>query len=626
MTEEQTNFLEHVPSSSARLLAGPGTGKSFTSVAYLQRLTAADPNLRVGYITFTRAAVAEFAKKIDEGGLAVVPKTMHGFSLGVLLQNRASGIPYPLRILDSWETKNIARPDIAAQLRANGHSDVTPKVVGELERELAAGFESLDQAPLPLAQSSPALVNAYKGVWRAHRAQYGYVLLNELSHHAGQVLADIDEADAGIDLLIVDEYQDLNQAEQKVLKEIARRRIPIIAVGDDDQSIYSWRNAAPDGIRNFLATFTTEHDYPLTVSMRCGGLALEAASNLIELDPGRQRRPRLTPSAIANPTDFHYLKFRSNIGEAKGVARVVAAKIAEGVPPNDIAILVRSSLPAWVHSLRPEFEAAGIPIAEAGDAAAIISRPAVRKAIAMAQILVNPVDAVAWRALLKVTPGIGPSFVGRILATDYPGNFAEKLTSSYIDGFPAGAGSKAASSLMDEISDWLIRTDLEAVELGENGWGEWLIDQVGEENFADEEKVLLRAVGAQIGVGESLSRFLAELEPMAKEIVSGAMAGVRIMTMAQSKGLTLNTVVVMGVEDGNIPAPRGHNDEELRLLYVALTRATHMTVVTYTSRRKGPTARVGRTNVWVPQEQSPFMRDLTGVRLEDGDAFMAPER
>lgn len=623
LTDEQITFLEHSPSENARVLAGPGTGKSFTSVAYLQKITSDNPELRVGYITFTRAATTEFAKKVDEGGLAVLPKTMHGFSLGVLMKHRSSGIPYPLRILDSWETKNIARTDISVMLKSNGYAEATPTLVGELEGEMAAGFESLDQTRLPLTESNPQLVNAYKGVWQSHRSQYGYTLLSELPYHAGQVLEDIDESDLGIDLLIVDEYQDLNQADQKVLTEIATRGIAVVAIGDDDQSIYSWRNAAPDGIRNFLATFNGTHDYPLTVSMRCGGYALEVATNLIELDPERQRKPRLSPSSTANNTEFHYLKFRSNLGEAKGVARIVASRIAAGVAPNDIGILVRSSLPAWIYNLREEFETANIPIGEIGNVDEILGSPASRKAIAMAQLLINPEDSVSWRALLKITPGIGQTFILKILKSEHEGSFASKLTSSYIEGFSAGAGSRQATSLMEEITSWLNQTDLANIELNENGWGDWLIDQVGDAGFSEEAKILLRAVGAQIGHEEPLRKFLAELEPLAKEIISGSSEGVRIMSMAQSKGLTLNTVIVLGVEDGNVPAPRGISNEELRLLYVALTRATHMTVVTYANRRKGPTARVGQPNVWQQQEQSPFMRAINGITLEDGDSFLA---
>jgi len=107
LSAEQEAFLLHPPTESGRLLAGPGTGKSFTSVAYLEKVSADNPGLRIGYITFTRAATAEFAMKLNDNGMTALngepPKTMHGFSLGLLLSHHSNRIPYPLRIPDSWE-------------------------------------------------------------------------------------------------------------------------------------------------------------------------------------------------------------------------------------------------------------------------------------------------------------------------------------------------------------------------------------------------------------------------------------------------------------------------------------------------------------------------------------------
>src|SRR6478736_3797212 len=102
LSDEQEAFLKHPPTESGRVLAGPGTGKSFTSVKYLEKLAAEQSNLRVRYITFTRAATAEFAKKLGDKKLIALggqpPKTMHGYSLRILLRLKSKRIPYPLRI------------------------------------------------------------------------------------------------------------------------------------------------------------------------------------------------------------------------------------------------------------------------------------------------------------------------------------------------------------------------------------------------------------------------------------------------------------------------------------------------------------------------------------------------
>ncbi len=106
-------------------------------------------------------------------------------------------------------------------------------------------------------------------------------------------------------------------------------------------------------------------------------------------------------------------------------------------------------------------------------------------------------------------------------------------------------------------------------------------------------------VGRVIPREEGLDSFLAKLELTGKDLAASSSEAVRLMTMTQSKGLTVDTAIVMGVEDGIIPMPpdKAEINEERRLLYVAMTRATDMCLLTWAGRRKGPTARNGTPNV-----------------------------
>ena len=94
------------------------------------------------------------------------------------------------------------------------------------------------------------------------------------------------------------------------------------------------------------------------------------------------------------------------------------------------------------------------------------------------------------------------------------------------------------------------------------------------------------------------------------------------MSMSASKGITVNTVLIMGVEAGIIPHPRGRLDEERRLLYVGMTRATSMTVLTAAARRTGPTARHGTANINQPRGRSPLLVDLPIGQWTDGSAYV----
>ena len=123
----------------------------------------------------------------------------------------------------------------------------------------------------------------------------GYTLLGELPYRLLKALEQYpDLAGLDFDLLLVDEYQDLNACDLGVLKHIAERGTAIIAAGDSDQSIYGWRHADPSGIRRFTEEYAAAEDYPLSGTMRCGSRIIEWANHVIAGDPDRrQDRPVL---------------------------------------------------------------------------------------------------------------------------------------------------------------------------------------------------------------------------------------------------------------------------------------------------------------------------------------------
>src|SRR6266852_1900932 len=116
-TAEQGAILAHVLNRNARVLAGPGTGKSATLLALMDRLLGDEPEPRIKLLTFTRAATAELAKKVSDHPAAATqrPSTIHSFSISVLLRNPGTGnFPEPLRIADDWEDGEIVYPTFAS--------------------------------------------------------------------------------------------------------------------------------------------------------------------------------------------------------------------------------------------------------------------------------------------------------------------------------------------------------------------------------------------------------------------------------------------------------------------------------------------------------------------------------
>lgn len=289
-TQEQQRILDHDPGRHARVHAGPGTGKSATLVALIDELLGREPRPRIRLLTFTRAATAELAKKVSEHPVAATerPSTMHSFSISVLLRNPgASGLPEPLRIADDWEYANLVRPTLAAR------AGVGLRMLNRLVREMASAWESLVPEEDPGIDAETRA--RFLGAWDEHRRIYGYTLLAELPYALRQALIDHPDLDGvDFDLLVVDEYQDLNACDLDLLHRIADRGCSLIGAGDDDQSIYSFRRAAPEGIRRFPQDYDPSDDYPLSVSQRCGSRIIEWATFVIEGDPDRPRKPRLS--------------------------------------------------------------------------------------------------------------------------------------------------------------------------------------------------------------------------------------------------------------------------------------------------------------------------------------------
>ena len=625
-TPQQQAIIAHDVRRHGRVIAGPGTGKSWTSIALLDRLHKVSPDSAPGLLTFTRAATNELVRKVETAGHDwLAPGTIHSFALALLVGHPGQvQIPYPVRIPDSWELANLIRPGIASGLRAMGFEGVTATQVKKLENEMAARWESLDPDLVVLADIDPELRNAYVGLWGLHRSRFGYLLLAELPSRAGDLIEDFGIRPENLEFLVVDEYQDLNKADIRLVSLLAVGGVHILAIGDDDQSIYGFRGAAPQGLRQFHDDFPNASDYSLSVSMRCGQRIIDAAMSLIETAPDRPRRPRLTGVDDAPEGEFVYLRFGGHVAEARGVADIIAARIAGGVDAGEIAVLVRSRVSTWADLLTPHLEERGITAVNVDWVERALAEPGLRRALAVARLVQDRHDSLSWWTLLKLTPGISDAFIRYVANTAAEGeNFGETLLRLHpgYAGAPTRQSSTRAQRLVMEQLAAVEHVDLDRVALGNYGWGGWLRLRVEAGALSEDARKLLQDVGQHVPASEGLGFFLGQLEPIGKDLATHA-ADVRILSISASKGITVNTVLVMGVEAGIIPHPRGRLDEERRLLYVGMTRATRMTVLTAAARRTGPTARHGIANINRPRGRCPLLVGLPIGQWTDGSDYV----
>lgn len=625
-TAEQTAILRHDHRQHARVLAGPGTGKSATLVALLDQLLAEHPAPRIKLLTFTRAATAELAKKVSDHPAAAAerPSTVHSFSISVLLRSPGTGgFPEPLRIADKWEDAEIVHPTLAHRI------GVRVTRLENLIREMAANWESLHPEENP--RVDPQERARFNGAWAEHRQVYGYTLLAELPYallHALQDHPDLDGVD--FDLLIVDEYQDLNACDLALLHCIAERGCSIIGAGDDDQSIYSFRRAAPEGIRRFPEDYPGCANYPLSVTQRCARRIIEWATSVIQGDPDRPRdRPCLHCAEGSPPGKVALLAFPGDGTEAVGVADLVRHLIDdEDVHAEDILILLRGDHNGnFSRPIKAALDERGIQYSDPEVVDRMLAEPANRRMLATLRLLVNPNDSLAWASLLCLTPGIGDAFSDYIYERARVGRvqFGEALLQAYEQNFSDGprASATRATALMRAVNAWLDANELPD-ETPEDGWGHWIVETSGGDVVPAPSAPLIELLHTLDGLVElehGFDRFLSQIGPLGKDRALAESQGVRIMTTGGSKGLTVRATIVVGLEEGIVPRPDCDLQEERRLLYVGMTRAKEYLFCTWARRRRGPTARAGAPQVAQRREFTNFLRGGP-VRSEDGQAYL----
>lgn len=626
-TAQQEAILAHAPDHHGRVLAGPGTGKSATVVALITRLLDVESPPRVRLLTFTRAATAELAQKVADHPQATVerPSTIHSFAISALLRNSGSAdFPGPLRIADDWEMATLIHPHLASL------TGVTPTFVKRrLIPEMAANWESLEEHADPSVDEH--VRNRFLGAWDQHRRIYGYTLLPELPDLFRRALeAHNDLQGLDYDLLVVDEYQDLNACDLRVLGLLASRGTAVLGVGDDEQSIYAFRKAAPEGIRRFPADYPGCDDYSLTVSHRCGSEIIRWARHVIEGDPARDpHRPPLEAVAGAAPGETALLSFRSNGQEARGVAGLVERLVhREGLDPAEILVLFRGDHNGvFSRPVKQHLEKLGIPIYDPSWVDEVLNAPQNRAAVLMVRLLANRYDSLAWAGLLTLEQGVGDRFLESIYrrAATHRSVFARALLDAHQEGFPdAPATSRGrARDPVARTLAWLERREAPE-ELEDGRWGSWIIEAFGDDPtmpMSEELGDLLVGVDEAVEEGVTLGRYLSLVQPLARDRAQAQGGGVRFMSMSLSKGLTVTAAIVAAAEDGVIPRPDADVAEERRLLYVAMTRARRYQYVTWAARRTGPTARAGAPRVGARRNESRFLRNGP-VATQDGEAFI----
>lgn len=587
--------------SYVRLLAGPGTGKTRTltnRVAYLQEEEGVDPRA-ILVLTFGRAAARELRERMQELGVAPpMVLTLHGFALRQLLRNGAApDVPEPILIADDLDESRVIHQDLRDILKR------PVRRVRQSFQALAADWETLDADTEEWESSYPD--PSFLGAFREHRTIFGYALRAELVYRVKRALHERPEfqLERRFTHVIIDEYQDLNRCELEVVRALVGEGVHLYVAGDDDQSIYSFRHAFPQGIREFPNTYRGAADEELEVCHRCDKGILRLALSVAALDPRRVEKNLRVASD--NEGTVEVLAFQTGAAEAKGIARICKHLIeVENVSAGDILILQRRDFgAAFSTPIIERLAALDIRAARQVNPFAILDQDDGRQVVCVLRMLANREDSLAWRQLLELRPnGVGPTPLSQVydLARERSIGFSEALTALRSDADLIEANNRQRlvddlvqiDALLDELEPLLDEELPEALVT--------LLQRVlNRDDVADFFDVLFVLTGEEEAstvrtVFEGLQAVRDFVDEMMRE---GEQDTVRLMTMHAAKGLTAKAVIVPNSEDellpGNVEMEALEGDER-RLLYVSLTRARQHLYVTYAARRSGMQARAGR--------------------------------
>ena len=433
---DQKEAAIHV-GTHARLLAGPGTGKTRVLTRRILFLVSKKNILpeHITAITFTRAAAHELLERVTKvlnGDEVPQISTLHSFALRQILRNDSGigALPRPLRIADDWEERHIVLEDLKVMLGLQRINEADKLLKG-----LSSDWESLSADKEDWEKHFPD--PKFLGAWQEHRKIYGYTLRAELVYQLKKALEQRGnfKFESPIKFLLVDEYQDLNHCDLAVIKSIASRGTELFVAGDDDQSIYGFRNAHPEGIRRFKEDYPDAADLKLATCMRCDHRILK-----LGLFVARQDFRRIEKNIQARPDcgegEVEILGFNNQNEEAQGIADLCIYLVTQkNLAPDDILILLRSDRHGIFSTpILEKFEGTDIRVVVGTNTGGVLDKNAGRAFLSFLRLSVTAEDSLAWRSVLKIwCDGIGQKSIHTLydLACSREESFAQTVVAAH---------------------------------------------------------------------------------------------------------------------------------------------------------------------------------------------------
>jgi DNA helicase-2/ATP-dependent DNA helicase PcrA len=606
LNPEQREAVETVD-GPLLVLAGAGTGKTrvlTTRFAHILLTGRAYPN-QVLAVTFTNKAAREMRERVA----AIIGGPAEGLWLGTfhalcarMLRRHAAlvGLTSSFNILDTDDQLRLLK-QIMEAARIDTKRWVPPALMGQIQRWKDRG---LPPNRITAADDTDFANGEARNLYAAYQdrlktlntVDFGDLLLHmtEILRNHPDVLAQYHRS---FRYILVDEYQDTNLVQYLWLRLLAQSHKNICCVGDDDQSIYSWRGAEVENILRFEKDFLGARIVRLERNYRSTAPILAAASGLIAHNEGRLGKTLRPGGNDAAGEKVGIVSLWDSQEEARMVADRVEALRRDGHALADMAILVRTI--AQTRQFEERFITVGIPYRILGGLR-FYERQEIRDAVAYMRILHQPADDLAFERIVNLPRrGIGETALRGMheiaRARAIPLSAAAMAMAN--DGGLKGKAREAMLALLNGFVRW--REGLErdghvrtlTTMLDDSGYVEmWRQDKSPEAPGRLENlKELVRAIAEF----ETLGGFLDHVSLVMENEENSAGDRIAMMTLHAAKGLEFDTVFLPGWEEGLFPSQRTMDEsgtkgleEERRLAYVGLTRARRRAIVSHVANRQ----------------------------------------
>ncbi len=579
------------------ILAGAGSGKTKTlthRVAYLVKEKNIQPS-NVLAVTFTNKAAKEMRERLAHLLGVEVPDrsffpwmgTFHSICVR-LLRTDGEQIKIPKNFVIFDESDRLGAVKMAMKELHISEKEFAPRAVASLissaKNDLVSSQEYAATAQLPMQKTTASIFPKYESIRRDAMA----LDFDDLISETVRLLSEVDEVrskwQTHFKHVLIDEYQDTNASQYKLVKLLLGANQNICVVGDDWQSIYSWRGADYTNILNF------ERDYPGTTvikleqNYRSTKAILDAAHHVITKNTSRSDKKLWTEKTDGEPVQVIHAQSEAHEAESI-ISRISSSVNIKARDYDDFAVLYRTN--AQSRSLEESFVRYNIPYQIVGGVR-FYDRAEIKDIIAYLRLVYQPADLASFLRVVNLpTRGVGAKSLDNFLAWQAGSRYEDIVTNllhseecTTITPRARGALKSLGMLLtsLTEQSEKLSLSDLIEMVINRLNYLEYL--QSNEPIKAEEKTENVRELISVAREYETLglSGFLEEVALVSSADTTENGSRVTLMTMHAAKGLEFPVVFIAGMEESVFPHSRALYDanemeEERRLCYVGMTRA-----------------------------------------------------